>query len=593
MWQIRMLGRFEVVSSGTAASFRSRRVGALLAFLALNKGRPIANHTLQDLLWPDSDGDRQAQSLRRAIADLRDALEDEGERGKWVRTDHGKTMLAVEAVKSDVEEFESLLAAAQGDDDGAMADALVLYGGPLLAPLDDDWVFAYRRQYEEMYCRAVDELCRTLVGRGQGREAVRLAHAATLLAPLREEPYVASILGYASMGNHTMALQQYEALETMLADEYGQTPGAAAAAALDAPEWRVPGALDWEASAREGHPANQEGVEPEAAASGGAVPAGSRLYIERAADRRVEEAMGEQEAVVLVFGPRQTGKTSLVARAAGRARGAGHAVAVTDFQALSRSEIERSATLYRALVHSLATQLGLTYEPSWNEWIGPNSNLDALVESLLRQVEGPVCWAMDEVDRVFGTEYADDFFGLVRSWHNRRALDPDGPWKRLCLLISYATEAHLFIADLNQSPFNVGVRVSLRDFTESEVAELGARYGVGDPLHSAAVWKAACGHPYLSQRAFAFLARGGTTEELAAKVADDEGPFGEHLRHLWEAIRRDPETAAEVRRLLAREPLEHNSTRQRLWAAGVLASAGQEAGFRVPAYEAYLRRALC
>ncbi len=570
-----MFGRFEVVSSGTAASFRSRKVGSLLAFLALNKGQAIANHTLQEMFWPESDGDRQAQSLRRAIADLRDALEENLERGSIVRTDQGRVSLDPAAFATDVERFEGLLAGGQDP-----ADAMVLYGGPLLAPIDDDWVFAYRRQYEEMYCGAVDELCRVLVDRGQGREAVRMAHAAILLAPLREEPYVASILGYVAMGNPGMALQQYEALGNMLADEFGQTPGEAATAALDAPQWR-------------GRPAREEKpTGPTGDVVGGPVATESRFYIERDADRRVAEALGAHEAVVLLFGPRQTGKMSLLARSAALLRQRGDSVVITDFQALSRSEIERSTTLYRALVHSFATQLGLAYEPSWNEWIGPNSNLDALIESLLRQVEGPVWWAMDDVDRVFGTEHADDFFGLVRSWHNRRALDPEGPWKRLSLLISYATEAHLFIRDLNQSPFNVGVRVSLRDFTEAEVVELGSRHGIVDPARTSAVYAIAKGHPFLTQRAYSFLTRGGSVEELAATAPLNDGPFGDHLRHLVESIRREPETAAEVRRLLAGVPFEHPTTRLRLWAAGLLSDSKEGAGFRVPAYEAFLRSSL-
>jgi len=85
-----MLGRFEVVGEeGQPAVFRSRKVGCLLAFLCLNLGRPVSSHTLKELLWPDSDGDRQSQSLRRAITDLRDALETNTSRGRLVHTDSG------------------------------------------------------------------------------------------------------------------------------------------------------------------------------------------------------------------------------------------------------------------------------------------------------------------------------------------------------------------------------------------------------------------------------------------------------------------------------------------------------------------------
>jgi len=42
--------------------------------------------------------------------------------------------------------------------------------------------------------------------------------------------------------------------------------------------------------------------------------------------------------------------------------------------------------------------------------------------------------------------------------------------------MSYATEAHLFIRDVNQSPFNVGTRLTLYDFTYEQMAELNRRY---------------------------------------------------------------------------------------------------------------------
>jgi hypothetical protein len=353
----------------------------------------------------------------------------------------------------------------------------------------------------------------------------------------------------------------------MLDDEFGQTPSERALLALDA--------------------------KPVATtqATGGAVETESRFYIERDADATVDNALDQSEGVVLVFGPRQTGKTSLLARASAKQRIKGAAVAVSDFQALGKSEVERAATLYRTLVHSFATQLGLTYEPSWNEWIGANSNLDAMVDSLLKQTEGRVCWVMDEVDRLFGTDYSDDFFGLVRSWHNRRALEPDGPWQRMSILISYATEAHLFISDLNQSPFNVGARVSLVDFSEEQVRELGERYGLEKNAKS--VYEITHGHPYLSRRAYGFIAAGGTPSELARVAPTLEGPFGDHLRQLLRAVQRRAENVEEIKAQLRNEPSRDVNARARLVAAGVLREVDGDTEFRVPAYAEFLSVHLC
>ncbi|MBA3727348.1 MAG: AAA-like domain-containing protein, partial [Armatimonadetes bacterium] len=252
--------------------------------------------------------------------------------------------------------------------------------------------------------------------------------------------------------------------------------------------------------------------------------------------------------------------------------------------------------LYKTLAHSFATQLGLELDISgeWSEWLGPNANLDAILGKLLAQCGRPVCWGIDEADLLFDRPYTNDFFGLLRSWHNRRALDPGGPWSKLTLVLAYATEAHLFISDLNQSPFNVGVRLTLKDFSEKELRTLQDRF---EPLQgkdvSPKVFEVTHGHPYLSQCAFAFLAQGGAIEDLAAKAARQDGPFGTHLSRMLVSVAHSEETLAEVERMLRGRPFEHPTTRYRLQSAGLIGSTEDgEPHFRVPAYETYLRAAL-
>src|SRR5260370_17683853 len=89
----------------------------------------------------------------------------------------------------------------------------------------------------------------------------------------------------------------------------------------------------------------------------------------------------------------------------------------------------------------------------------------------LRAVRG------DCVVQRFRSQKAGALFALFRSWHNERALDPSGPWSRLTLAIAYSTEVHLFITDLDQSPFNVGTRLTLDDFTLDQTAELNRPCG--------------------------------------------------------------------------------------------------------------------
>jgi len=178
------------------------------------------------------------------------------------------------------------------------------------------------------------------------------------------------------------------------------------------------------------------------------------------------------------------------------------------------------------------------------------------------------------VDRLFACSFGGEIFALWRSWHNQRALDPSGPWARLTLALAYATEAHLFIRDLNQSPFNVGTRLSLEDFTFEQVADLNRRCGA--PLRGtgelARLYRLLGGHPYLVRRALHELAtRRLSLAELEAQAAREDGLFGDHLRRLWRHLEQDAELRTAVQAVLCGDPCPSAEAFYRLRTAGILA----------------------
>ena len=581
-WHIRLLGRLDVwTAANEPVRFPSRTALSLLAFLALEKGREFEAEDLRELFWPDSDGDRQAQNLRRAVSDMRRVLEEDEPLGSVVGTPRGRVVLNADRIETDVEKFNAL--AQHPEDLSATLEAVALYAGPLLANQSTTWIIGRRMELEERFSQLVEHLCLRLVQEGNVKEAIRIGRSAVVAASGREDVHVALIRSYRSAGMEVEALRQFEELERILDETWGERPSARAAAALgDAPEASPGPDLT-------GH------SEPDVEPSGGAVPLRSRFYIRRKADAEVDYCIDRSEGVLLVQGPRQVGKSSLLARCLDHARQQGISVGLCDLQALGESQLTSSETFFRTLAFGLAKDLALNLdlEAVWNQWLGPNVNLDVVAENLLSQASGRVCWALDEADLLFSRPYTNDFFGLLRSWHNRRALDPGGPWSKLTLIITYATEAHLFISDLNQSPFNVGIRLTLKDFSEDEMGELADRYSRLPTDAAAIVGRLTHGHPYLTRRAFAFLDKGGTSEALEATGAMQDGPFGDHLHRVLTSVAQDPETLAEIKRLLNGEAFESPTTRYRLWSAGIVSMTGDgKATFRVPVYEPYLRSAL-
>jgi serine/threonine protein kinase len=332
---------------------------------------------------------------------------------------------------------------------------------------------------------------------------------------------------------------------------------------------------------------------------GGAVPLDSSFYILRPTDDKFRAAIKRQDSIVLVKGARQVGKTSLLARGLEQARHAGAKVVLTDLQNISSDSLESAEKLLLTFADCFADHLELDVLPAevWKPSRSPVTNFEQyLRREVLLQVPVPIVWGLDEVDRLFTCGFGSEIFGLFRSWHNKRALDPAGPWCRLTLAIAYATEAHLFITDLNQSPFNVGTRLLLEDFTFAQVEEVNRRYG--SPLTEEAQVKQyvrlVSGHPYLVRRGlYEMVTNGYNLAALEARADHDEGPFGNHLRRVLFSLLQDPGLCEVVRGLLRGNPCPTPESFYRLRGAGlVLGDSARDARLRCQLYATYFERHL-
>jgi hypothetical protein len=348
--------------------------------------------------------------------------------------------------------------------------------------------------------------------------------------------------------------------------------------------------------------------EPEPA--GGAVPLDSEYYIERPTDAEFRKAVERRTCVILVKGARQMGKTSLLARGLQQARAAGATVVTTDFQTLNNDDLSSIEKFYRALMKQMVKRLGLkiSLDDAWRAGDSANDNFAAFLETVLEGVPQALVWGMDEVDRLFTSEFASEVFGLFRSWHNDRMLNPEGLWTRLSMVIVYATEAYLFIKDINQSPFNVGTKIELRDFGIEEVSELNRRYGT--PLETPAelqrFFALVGGSPYLVRRGLQELralaasprgAVGAYPLETFESIADqDEGPFGDHLRRILVTLAKNPVLTEAVRQVIGSAGAKASIPMDdfvRLRSAGVMAGASSnEVMLRCELYRKFLIRHL-
>jgi len=301
-------------------------------------------------------------------------------------------------------------------------------------------------------------------------------------------------------------------------------------------------------------------------AVGGAMALDSPYYVVRAIDDDFLAAIEKRESIVLVKGSRQIGKTSLLARGLQKARETGAKVAFIDFQSLNFDKLKTIDDFFEALATQLIKRLKLkfSYKDCW-DGISEGSDCfrDFIIE-VLSQIPEQIVWGMDEVDRLFSCDYGSEVFGLFRYFHNARATEPDEPWKRLTLALAYATEARLFIKDANQSPFNVGIRLELTDFSLTEVDWLNQKIKEECSLPEAPLrnqseledfYALLNGHPFLVRASLDAMVRDNLTwAEYKEVILGESGLFGEHLRRILELLHRDEDMYEAVKSILSSKP---------------------------------------
>ena len=65
---------------------------------------------------------------------------------------------------------------------------------------------------------------------------------------------------------------------------------------------------------------------------------------------------------------------------------------------------------------------------------------------------------------MFRSTFSADFFAMLRSWHGLRPNPTRKAWRQLDIVLSTSTEPEFFIDRPHESPFNVGLILSLEYF---------------------------------------------------------------------------------------------------------------------------------
>jgi hypothetical protein len=325
----------------------------------------------------------------------------------------------------------------------------------------------------------------------------------------------------------------------------------------------------------------------------GTVSLDSPFYIRRDVDGWIEDRLQGRGSTIILRGARQVGKSSLLVRAAATAETAGRRVSRIDFQLIDSEQRQSLKTLLRHLAFSIAADLQIEKEPDefWDDRRGSKASMTRFVEyAVLKPAASPVVLCLDEVDGAFGTAYCNDFFAMLRVWHNERATSR--VWNQLHMIITHSTDPALWIGDLNQSPFNVGERHSLNDFTFEQVSDLSKRHGLEIGVNE--LMRVVGGHPFLVRKAlFTIRTTKCTVADLVAGVFAENSPFRDHLQLLLQSLHANATLRDAMHQVLDRGSCGSERAFQGLLGAGLIKGASRDAvAPRCELYAAYIGKHL-
>ena len=583
--RIKMFGPFHVWREGDAAGgieeLRTHKMAMqLLALLVLYQGRSLAKSDAAILLWG---GGAAEANLNKSIQALTKGLGPDGDRvtsvARTVRIDiEGLDVDLIALDRAWEQRSQSL---------GPLIAALNSCEGTLLQGWDDSWVEEARTRYDAKLRTALQSIAKSAVATNQPAMADQYLCRLRLAGDCAEPLHVLLMRAWTAARCYPSAKQFYEEYQDYLRANHGLLPPEEMTLLYNQIPI-VPASFE--------PPVESQHVEVEA--PGGTMPIRSPFYIERPIDRDFHTALARRDGTILINGPRQAGKSSLLARGIEHARQASMQVVVSDFQKLDADSLKSITTFYRCLLRCFHRRLALKERPDdyWDDNVSANENFEGYLQDVVLSNSAlPLVWCIDEADRIFDRDYRSSVFGLFRSWHNARAEGPDSPWNRFLLIMTYSTEAHLFIPDLHQSPFNIGTKVTLEDFTQEQVAELNQLHDTPlDAGELASFYSLVGGHPFLVRLClYEMKCHHLSLADIEKEADQDFGLFRDHLERLSTAIAHDSALSAGVHGLLRGDADLPQMTFVRLRSAGIVTGGSTtSARLRCGLYDRYFRKNL-
>lgn len=208
------------------------------------------------------------------------------------------------------------------------------------------------------------------------------------------------------------------------------------------------------------------------------------LYVRRAADRQLQQILSDMGRPGYVLVARQMGKTNLLLNAKRESQTDEDLFAYVDvsnvfpdIRGFFRNLIDILVDTAGEVLGQLVPEIAKRREAAA---LSPHKEHEQELRTILRTIPGKIVVCLDEIDALTRTDYSDQIFSLIRSiYFSGRANFPE--FHRLTYVLSGVAEPTEIIKNKEISPFNIGEKIYLDDFSPDEFAEFLERAKLSVP----------------------------------------------------------------------------------------------------------------
>ncbi|MDJ0660360.1 MAG: AAA-like domain-containing protein [Crocosphaera sp.] len=339
---------------------------------------------------------------------------------------------------------------------------------------------------------------------------------------------------------------------------------------------------------------------PELELPEGQVRLNSPCYVERLPiESDCYKAILQPGALIRLKAPRRMGKSSLLARIMNHASQNDCATVSLSFHLADTGLFQDLNKFLQWFCANISLNLKISHKvtDSWDDIVGSKINCRHYFKHhILSTLEKdtPLVLGLDDVDRLFQyPELADDFFGLLRTWHEE-GKNKD-IWQKLRLIVVHSAEVYIPL-NVNQSPFNVGIPITLPVFTPQQVKDLAKVHKLEWSLEEAEkLIDFVGGHPYLIRLALYNIYKKRITLEklLSINPRTSYNIYRDHLqRQLWSLKKQNCDLFAALEKVVfATEPVELDLVQSiKLQSLGLVNFQGHKVVISCRLYQEYFQQ---